>query len=113
MYSLACGISATPNGRIDHDTIPLSGWKLNRFGPQDTLPLRPLWPGFAINTIFYAAILWLLFVAPFALRRSQRIKRGLCPKCAYDLRGGNHSACPECGVRSADSREPTAESLHS
>ncbi|MCZ6655485.1 MAG: hypothetical protein O7D91_20955, partial [Planctomycetota bacterium] len=24
------------------------------------IPLRPLWPGFAINTIFYAAILWLL-----------------------------------------------------
>jgi hypothetical protein len=27
------------------------------------LPLMPLWPGFAINTIFYAAILWLPFAA--------------------------------------------------
>ncbi len=25
------------------------------------LPLRLIWPGFAINTFFYAAILWLLF----------------------------------------------------
>ena len=63
------------------------------------LPLRPRWPGFAINTVFYAAILWLLFAAPFALRRRRRIKRGLCPKCAYDLRNRaiDSSACPECG----------------
>jgi hypothetical protein len=27
-----------------------------------------------------------------------RIKRGLCPKCAYDLRGSTDAtACPECG----------------
>ena len=32
-------------------------------------PLQPIWPGFAINTVFYAFILWLLFAAPFALRR--------------------------------------------
>ena len=64
------------------------------------LPLRPIWPGFAINTVFYAVVLWLLFAlggTPFALRRRRRIKRGLCPKCAYDLRGIESSACPECG----------------
>ncbi len=67
-----------------------------------TLPLRPIWPGFAINTVFYAGMLWVLLAAPFALRRRLRIKRGLCPKCAYDLRGrgsgGAASACPECGA---------------
>ena len=26
------------------------------------LPLYPIWPGFAINTIFYAAILWMLML---------------------------------------------------
>jgi hypothetical protein len=64
-----------------------------------TLPLRPIWPGFAINTVFYAFVLWLLFAAPFALRRWRRIRRGLCPKCAYDLRGsvGGSQQCPECG----------------
>ena len=40
------------------------------------LPLSPLWLGFAINTIFYATILWLPF-APFQLRRYLRVKRNL------------------------------------
>ena len=60
-------------------------------------PVLPLWPGFALNTVFYAVVLWLLFAAPFALRRRRRIKRGLCPKCAYDLRGTQANICPECG----------------
>ena len=61
------------------------------------LPYLPVWPGFAVNTIFYAAIFWLLFAIPGWLRRRRRIKRGLCPACGYDLRasGGN---CPECGA---------------
>ncbi len=33
------------------------------------IPLRPIWPGFAINTLFYAVVLWLLICGPFALRR--------------------------------------------
>ena len=59
-----------------------------------TLPLRPIWTGFALNTILFAVLLWLLF----ALRRMIRHKRGLCVKCAYDLRGADHEACPECGT---------------
>ena len=60
------------------------------------LPLHLLETGFAINTIFYAAILWLLFAAPFALRRRRRIKRGLCPACAYPI--GTSPVCTECGM---------------
>jgi hypothetical protein len=60
------------------------------------IPVRPIWPGFAINTLFYAGILWLLFAAPFALRRRRRIKRGLCPKCAYPI--GTSNVCTECGA---------------
>ena len=59
------------------------------------LPSNPIWPGFAINTVFYAVGLWLLFAAPFALRRRRRIKRGLCPKCAYPV--GTSTVCTECG----------------
>ena len=59
------------------------------------LPFHPIWPGFAINTVFYAFILWLLFAAPFALRWRMRIKRGLCPKCAYPV--GDSPRCTECG----------------
>jgi hypothetical protein len=68
---------------------PLKRWQAR------ALVYEPLWPGFAINTAFYAAILWLLFAAPFALRRRTRIKRGLCPACAYPI--GDSPLCTECG----------------
>ena len=61
------------------------------------LPLRPLWPGFAINTLLYAAILWLLIRGPFVLRIRSRRRRGCCLKCGYDLRGDYETGCPECG----------------
>ena len=61
------------------------------------LPLYPIWTGFALNTIFYASLLWLIIPGPFVLRRFIRKRRGLCLKCGYDLRGVDHQACPECG----------------
>ena len=61
------------------------------------MPLGIIPFGFTINTIFYASLLWLLIPGPFALRRFIRHKRGLCLKCAYDLRGAEYEACPECG----------------
>ena len=64
------------------------------------LPISPFWLSSGINTIFYAAILWPPFAALGAFRRRRRIKRGLCPKCAYDLRGraSENKLCPECGI---------------
>ena len=59
--------------------------------------LRPIWPGFAENTLFYATLLVLIPVS-FALRRLIRRRRGLCATCGYDLRHAEHEACPECGV---------------
>jgi hypothetical protein len=59
------------------------------------LPIRPLWPGFAVNTLLYAAILWLLIPGLFSLRRFLRLKRGLCPACAYPMAGP--ATCTECG----------------
>ena len=71
-------------------------------GPRDirwyrlrALPLRPLWPGFGINTMFYATLLWLLIPGRFVLRRFLRLRRGLCPQCAYPM--GESSVCTECG----------------
>ena len=60
-------------------------------------PLLPIWPGFIMNTLFYAAMLWLLITGPFVLRRLIRRKRGHCIKCGYDLRGDFDAGCPECG----------------
>ena len=70
-------------------------WALD-FG-DEVLPLIPIWPGFAINMIFYATILWLLTLGPFTTRRMIRRQRGRCIKCGYDLSHAEHEACPECG----------------
>jgi hypothetical protein len=90
--------------------VPVSGgltvvynprtWLGNRAAPE-ILPLWPLWPGFAINTIFYAAIVWMLFAVPGAVRRrigGVRIKRGQCASCGYSLRESVSEKCPECGA---------------
>ena len=62
------------------------------------LPFCPIWPGFAINTVFYAAVLWLMSLVPGGIRRvirSIRAHRGLCPACAYPI--GTNPLCTECG----------------
>jgi len=59
------------------------------------LPYRPLWPGFVINTIFYAAILWLPFGGFRFARLRIRARRGQCPACAYPV--GASDVCTECG----------------
>jgi hypothetical protein len=68
------------------------------------LPFRPNWPGFAINTIFYAAVLWLLWVASGKIRRfiivRGRIRGHRCPTCGYQIApgGGIGPVCSECGA---------------
>ena len=67
----------------------------NRGLPR-ALPLRPIPVGFALNTLFYAAILWPLSYGPFVLlRRAIRQRRGLCPACGYPV--GESDLCTECG----------------
>lgn len=63
------------------------------------LPLLPLWPGFAINTFFYALLLFGAWRLLGVLRRAVRRRGGRCVGCGYD-RGGLDAgaACPECGA---------------
>ncbi|UYV14233.1 MAG: hypothetical protein NCW75_01850 [Phycisphaera sp.] len=65
-----------------------------------SLPLMPLWPGFAANTAAYAgtiALLWLTIAGGTHLlgTKKRRRKRGLCEACGYDIQG--LTTCPECG----------------
>lgn len=64
-------------------------------GNQRLLPLRPIWSGFIINTLFYGVIVWLVVLGPFVLRRFIRARRKLCRKCAYPI--GTSMVCTECG----------------
>jgi hypothetical protein len=64
---------------------------------MDVLPYRPIWSGFAINSIFCALLLALLWCTPIMFRRWHRVRKGRCPKCAYDLQHESHTGCPECG----------------
>jgi hypothetical protein len=65
-------------------------------GPwANRLPLMPVWPGFAVNTLLYGAFAGLVLFAPGATRRMLRHRRGACIGCGYDLAGLGR--CPECG----------------
>jgi len=71
-------------------------WKGVSLRGFDFLPVLPVWPGFAINALFYAAVLWMMLFGPFVLRRRLRCRRGLCPTCAYPI--GRSPLCTECGA---------------
>jgi len=60
------------------------------------LPLTPIWKGFLYNSLVYFAILITLLFVPWLLRRWIRLKRGLCPRCAYPI--GVSERCSECGT---------------
>jgi hypothetical protein len=63
-----------------------------------TMPTTPIWSGLAINTLFYAALIWGVWLAAVRLQRFNRERQGQCEMCAYDLSGALHERCPECGT---------------
>jgi hypothetical protein len=69
---------------------------------QRVLPIGIVWPGFAINVLFWTAVCTLPVVL-LATRRALRVRRGRCPACGYDLRGDSAAGCSECGWRRAPS----------
>ena len=88
-----------------YTTALINPWVADNLKTSNFIPYRPIWPGFALNTVFYAAILRIPF-APFVLRRILRQRRGACLQCGYDLRGSVGAGCPECGWRREEKIEP-------
>ena len=73
--------------------------------PIEVLPLRPVWPGFAINTGLYALALLAIYSLWWLGRRFIRNLRGRCLICGYDLRGDLKGGCSECGWRRCVAQE--------
>jgi hypothetical protein len=61
------------------------------------LATGPLWPGFLVDTILYAATWFAICFGRAPAKRFIRTKRGRCPQCGYDLRGALEKGCSECG----------------
>ncbi|MFO0836384.1 MAG: hypothetical protein U0638_15565 [Phycisphaerales bacterium] len=62
------------------------------------LPIYILPLGFTLNTLFYAAAWFICLFGIRSIRHALRARRGLCTRCAYDLKGlPPGSPCPECG----------------
>ena len=83
-------------------TAPGPPWRLT----LQTLIIGPSYryERYALPLAAIAAIVllpaWLALAAALVRtsRRRRRRRRGLCERCAYDLRGTPSSACPECGT---------------
>lgn len=97
------------NSRAGREVYPVPGSPSTALPGEEPgtplFPTRPLWPGFLLNTLFYAALLGLLLSLP-ALRRQIRRRRCLCPACAYPM--GNSPVCTECGRELPESILPEA-----
>lgn len=87
-------------GHFGVETHTKNGWLSwtvpELLGQAAPPPLRPIWPGFAVNTLAFGSVVFLAWSAPGAIRRRMRGRRGSCVRCGYDL-GGISGPCPECG----------------
>ncbi|MCA9290754.1 MAG: hypothetical protein KDA25_06475 [Phycisphaerales bacterium] len=108
MLALHCGFRSVV-GRPGHQL--LDGIRVRAHPDGSTvrsiaLPLRPIWSGFAVNTVVHAAAIGVLVLLGSRVRRVMRRRVGLCVHCAYDLRGLAAGACPECGATARPPADP-------
>lgn len=106
--AFSCEIrTGTQNPTVLLGGAALPGWSMGGPNWGRVVPFRPRWSGLLLNTAFYASLWSLLLVAPGITRRVLRRRRGLCPRCGYDLNGLPPGApCPECGGERASTVSP-------
>ena len=119
LFALRCRVSDNKKSTRDShevltvvDGIHLGEYASHFSHPPRIFPLRPIFPGSIINTLFYAAMWFTLLFGWRAHLRQVRKWQGYCPTCKYDLRGQHDicphpqplsqgergvSGCPECG----------------
>jgi hypothetical protein len=73
----------------------------NSLADVRVVPWRPIWTGLLLNTAIFSAAWWALLLVPRTIIARRRSRRGVCPKCGYDLAGLATAVCPECGTASA------------
>lgn len=59
------------------------------------IPGQPIWGGLAVNTVLYAAGLWMVLAMPRDARTWWRVRNSRCGHCAYPV--GMSAVCTECG----------------
>lgn len=102
--SVAFSDPAPVSPNTQHAALQIQGWSGVALGsssvqtdPPPAIPLRPIWTGLAADSAVWGAFLAAAVFVRRRLRALWRLKRGLCPACGYDLRHGEHDACPEGG----------------
>jgi hypothetical protein len=106
-FAIATGERVTIEGRVDQvepARAAYTAWYTVRtcLPPESPTKVRPIWSGVAFHVLFAAAVaafIRTLLRLP-AARRAQRLSRGLCPRCSYDIsaRKPGEPRCPECGA---------------
>lgn len=77
--------------------VPISGTPSVLQRDFKALPLRPIWIGMVTNTLLASVLVGAVWFGVPAIRRTLRVRRGLCPWCGYDRSGAQpESPCPEC-----------------
>lgn len=101
MLALACTTEVIEGpGNLKYEVrggIPIPRDEEDSWREPNVLPFAPLWSGLIGDTAFFAVIWSVVLGVPPACRGSYRRRRGLCPRCAYDLRHDLATGCPECG----------------
>lgn len=72
---------------------------------ENRLPLIPIWRNLLFDALFFGSVWFFLLTLLYTLRRANRIRRGRCPECSYDLRKKFAGGCPECGWNRGEAKD--------